>query len=211
MVKLLRLLLALGVTVPFAAACGSVDNASANGAIQAKYDDNGRLKQLLYDRNKNGRVDTVAFMDGTRFIRIEIDSDEDGLVDRWEYYGADQKLEKVGFSKANDGQPDTWVYRDVKDDVRKIEMSTRRDGKVSRTEYYDNGSLVRVEEDSDGDGKVDRWESYLDGVLRTVAFDTTGRGKPDRRLVYDAAGAVERLELDSHGDGKFAPAIAASR
>ena len=199
MFKVLRLLLAFGVTVPFAAACGSVDNAAANGAIQAKYDDNGRLTQLFYDRNKNGRVDTVAFMDGARFIRIEIDSDEDGLVDRWEYYGADQKLEKVGFSKANDGQPDTWVYRDVKDDVRKIEMSTRRDGKVSRTEYYDNGSLVRVEEDSDGDGKVDHWESYVDGVLRTVAFDTTGRGRPDRRLVYGANGTLERLELDPNG------------
>ena len=115
MFKLLRLVLALGLTAPFAAACGGVDDVSANGHIQAKYDDNGRLKQLFYDRNKNGRVDTVAFMDGARFVRIEIDSDEDGVVDRWEYYGADQKLEKVGISKANDGQPDTWVYRDVKD------------------------------------------------------------------------------------------------
>jgi hypothetical protein len=199
MLKLLRLLLALGLTVPVAAACGSGNKASANGPIQAKYDDDGRLTQLFYDRNRNGRVDTVAFMDGTRFIRIEIDSDEDGLVDRWEYYGADQKLEKVGFSKANDGQPDTWVYRDVKDEVRKIEMSTRRDGKVSRTEYYDNGSLVRVEEDSDGDGKVDRWESYAGGVLRTVAFDTTGSGRPDRQLVYGANGTLERLERDPNG------------
>jgi hypothetical protein len=197
--KLFRLLLALAVTAQFSAACRGVDNASANGYIQAKYDDNGRLKQLFYDRHKNGRVDTVAFMDGARFVRIEIDSDEDGLVDRWEYYGADQKLEKVGISKANDGQPDTWVYRDVKDNVSKIEISTRRDGKVSRTEYYENNSLARAEEDSDGDGKVDRWESYVGGVLRAVAFDTTGGGRPDRRLVYGANGTLERLELNPNG------------
>ena len=71
MFKVLRLLLAFGVTVPFAAACGGVDDVSANGHIQAKYDDNGRLEQLFYDRNKNGRVDTVAFMDGARFVRID--------------------------------------------------------------------------------------------------------------------------------------------
>ena len=34
-------------------------------------------------------------MDGTKFISIEIDKDEDGRVDRWEYYRGDQKLEKV--------------------------------------------------------------------------------------------------------------------
>jgi len=196
MSKLLRLVLAFGLTASFAAACRGVDDVSANGHIQAEYDNNGRLKQLFYDRNKNGRVDTVAFMEGARFVRIEIDSDEDGLVDRWEYYGADQKLEKVGISKGNDGQPDSWVYRDVKDDLSKIEISTRRDGKVSRTEYYENNSLARAEEDSDGDGKVDRWESYVGGVLRAVAFDTTGSGRPDRRLVYGANGTLERLELD---------------
>jgi hypothetical protein len=196
MLKLLQLALALGLAASFAAACRGVDDVSANGHIKAEYDDTGRLKQLFYDRNKNGRVDTVAFMDGTRFVRIEIDSDEDGLVDRWEYYGAGQKLEKVGISKANDGQPDTWVYRDVKDTVSKIEISTRRNGNVSRTEYYENNSLARAEEDSDGNGKVDRWESYDNGVLRAVAFDTTGSGRPERRLVYAANGTLERLELD---------------
>ncbi len=196
MFKLLRLVLPLGLIASFAAACGGVDGVSASGHIRAEYDNDGRLKQLFYDRNKNGRVDTVAFMDGARFVRIEIDSDEDGLVDRWEYYGADQKLEKVGISKGNDGQPDSWVYRDVKDDLSKIEISTRRDGTVSRTEYYENNALARAEEDSDGDGKVDRWESYVGGVLRAVAFDTTGSGRPDRRLVYGANGTLERLELD---------------
>ena len=197
-------LLSIVVTALAAAGCGTVENASANtGYIQAKYDTDGRLMQLSYDRNKNGRVDTVAFMDGARFLRIEIDSDEDGAVDRWEYYGANQNLEKVGSSEAHDGRPDTWAYQDANGGVVKIERSSRRDGTVSRTEYYENGMLARVEEDSDGDGRIDRWESYADGSLRTVAFDTVGKGEPDRRLVYRADGALERLETDAHGNGTF--------
>ena len=33
-------------------------------------------------------------MDGARIVRVEIDKDEDGKIDRWEYYGPDQKIEK---------------------------------------------------------------------------------------------------------------------
>ena len=33
-------------------------------------------------------------MDGSRVVRIEIDQNEDGRIDRWEYYDADQKLSK---------------------------------------------------------------------------------------------------------------------
>lgn len=200
----LSLVTATGV---FAAGCRNTGGASAPPSyIQADYDARGRLSKLSYDRNKNGRIDTVAFMDGTRFVRVEIDSNEDGLVDRWEYYGADQKLERVGLSRANDGRPDTWTYQDAKGQVSKIEISTRHDGKVDRTEFYENGALVRAEEDSRGDGRVDRWESYAGGLLSTVAFDTAGHGKPDRRLLYSAEGTVERLEVDSRGDGTFAPA-----
>src|SRR5687768_5973282 len=83
----------------FAAGCRNVGDASERPShIQATYADDGRLTQLSYDRNKDGRTETVAFMDGARFVRIEIDSNEDGAVDRWEYYGADQKLEKIGVS-----------------------------------------------------------------------------------------------------------------
>jgi hypothetical protein len=199
-------LLSIVVIAALVAGCGGIENASANTSyIQAKYDADGHLTQLSYDRNKNGRVDTVAFMDGARFLRIEIDSDENGLVDRWEYYGANQELEKVGSSEAHDGRPDMWAYQDANGGVVKIERSARRDGTVSRTEYYENGTLTRIEEDSDGDGKLDRWESYAEGSLRAVAFDTAGRGTPDRRLVYRADGALERFEVDSHGNGTLEP------
>src|SRR5262245_35957062 len=46
----------------------------------------GRLEQITSDRNGDGKIDTRAFMDGTRITRIEIDRNGDGKVDRWEYY-----------------------------------------------------------------------------------------------------------------------------
>ena len=66
--------------------------------IEPVYDpDTGRLRQLKYDSDSNGKVDTVSHMDGARVLRIEIDKDEDGKVERWEYDDAARKLEKVGF------------------------------------------------------------------------------------------------------------------
>src|SRR5262245_62636206 len=92
----------------------------------------GRLELLRYDSNGNGTFDTFSYMDGTRVIRIEIDSNEDGKIDRWEYYGPNQKLEKVGFSRAQDGNEDAWTFFDASGAPERIEISTRRNHKVDR-------------------------------------------------------------------------------
>lgn len=163
--------------------------------IQAQYDTKtGRLHQLTYDSNKNGKPDMFSYMDGTKVLRVEIDKDEDGKIDRWEYYGADNKLEKVGLSRPNDGKVDEWVYQGPDGTVSKTEISTERDGKVSRTEFYEKGALVRIEEDTDGNGAIDKWETYSNGILTSVAFDTEGAGRPTRRLVYGKDGSLTRIE-----------------
>ena len=84
---------------------------SAQKNIEPVYDpDTGRLRQLKYDSDGNGKVDTVSQMDGERVLRIEIDRDEDGKIERWEYYDAARTLERVGLSRANDGVEDAWSY-----------------------------------------------------------------------------------------------------
>jgi hypothetical protein len=141
-------------------------------------------------------------MDGARVVRIEIDNDEDGKIDRWEYYGPDQKLERVGFSRLMDGTEDAWSYSGADGSIERIDVSTRRDGKITRVERYQNGMLVAAEEDSDEDGKMDKWETYDGTRLASVGFDTHHRGTPDRRLIYAADGSV-RVETDEKGDGHF--------
>src|ERR1700730_7408402 len=140
------ILVACGVLI--LGACGS-DQSHARKNIEPIYDQQtGRLKQLNYDSKNSGKFDTVSYMDGARVLRIEIDTDGAGKVDRWEYYGADQKLAKVGFSRAKDGKEDAWSYAGPDGKIERIEVSTRRDGKISRTEHYEKALPSRAEEDN---------------------------------------------------------------
>jgi hypothetical protein len=178
---------------------------SAHQDIQPLYDpETGRLRQLQYDSDADGKVDTVSYMDGARVLRIEIDKDEDGKIDRWEYYDAAQKLERVGLSRANDGVEDAWSYMDSDGKVARVAISTRGDGSISRTEFYQADLPTSAEEDTDGDGAIDKWESYEAGRLASVAFDTTHRGRPGRRLTYSSDGSV-KFEVDPQGTGRWSP------
>jgi hypothetical protein len=182
---------------------GCSGRAGEERRIQPEYDkQTGRLRVLRYDGNGDGNAETVSHMDGPRVVSIEIDQNEDGLVDRWEYYDANQHLAKVGFSRASDGREDAWSYARPDGSIERIDISLARDGKVTRREYYDGDQMSRVEEDDDGDGKFDKWETYEEGRLASVAFDTVHRGTPDRRLIYGPGGSA-RLEVDPEGDGVF--------
>jgi len=153
--------------------------------IQAEYDKKtGKLSQLTVDAEKDGKPNINSYMDGTTFVRIEIDANEDGKIDRWEYYGPSQKLERVGFSRADDGNVDAWAVQGPDGAVAKVEISTKRDGKVNRTELYEKGSITRAEEDTDADGRVDKWEQYESGALVSVSFDTTKSGRPTTTIDY---------------------------
>jgi hypothetical protein len=145
----------------------------------------GKLEALVSDHNGDGKPDTRAVMDGTTLERIELDRNGDGKTDRWEYYAPGAA-----------GQPPVIV---------RAEQAAGPDGRITRREFYKNGVIDHVEEDTDNDGRVDKWEQYTDGALSRVDLDLQGKGYPDRRLIYDASGSVTAVEEDSHGDGTFVP------
>ena len=106
------------------AACSDPDKERLKQTTKATYDQTtGRLKELTYDANKNGRIDTWTDMDGTRPLRARIDRNEDGKIDRWEYYGDHGQLIKVGFSRSDDGKPDAWAFSGPDGKVVRIEIS----------------------------------------------------------------------------------------
>jgi len=199
-----RRALALALAAGLASACWRGHAVDPKKKIVPVYDSDGRLQLLKYDANGNGTFDTFSYMDGARVVRIEIDQDEDGRIDRWEYYDANQRLEKIGMSRANDGTADAWAYYDAQGSLSRIDVSTRRDGRVTRVEHYVKNVMVSADEDTDGDGRADKWERYDGGRLASVAFDTAHRGVPDRRLTYLSDGAT-RFEVDAKGDGTFTP------
>jgi predicted small lipoprotein YifL len=163
------------------ASCGGAPPADVAAAYDAQ---TGKLRQITLNGQKDGKPNIFSYMEGTKFIRIEIDQDEDGQIDRWEYYGPDQQLEKVGLSRARDGKVDAWAFSNRDGSIARVEVSTRRDGHANRTEFYDRGALSRVEEDTNGDGRADKWETYVGGVLASASFDTKNAGIPTVTIDY---------------------------
>lgn len=173
----------------FAAACGGTHDVTPANLEPVYHSETGALTLLRHDADKNGTVDTISYLQGSRIVRIEIDLDQDGRIDRWEHYGTSQMLERVGFSRARDGREDAWSYADPAGRIVRVEIDARRDGRISRTEHYEAGVLARAEQDADGDGRTDRWETYAAGRLARVSFDTAQAGVPTHTLTYDADGS----------------------
>jgi hypothetical protein len=194
------------IAVLMAAGCSK----AAGHTPAASYDPKtGKLTTLAVDSNRNGKVDTVSHMDGARIVRIEVDQDENGQVDRWDFYGPDKKLERVGFSRQNDGVMDAVAYYQSEGVLTRMEVSTRRDGTFDRIERYVDGRLVEAAEDTDADGRPDKWDQYArsssttEDVVIATAFDDSKSGRPERRFVYGVNGAIARVEYDENGDGVF--------
>lgn len=153
------------------------------------------LLRLDYDYDGDGRIDVRTYMRDGKPARLEGDRDGDDVIDRWEYYGTNGELLRIGASSRGDGREDTWVS--THGDVRTLDMSTRRDNTVDRRETYRGDTLERVETDTNHDGLMDRWEEFQNGALVRVLLDDERRlGKPTRRIVYGPKGAarVERIE-----------------
>jgi hypothetical protein len=181
---------------------------------RADYDPaTGRLRRITLDANKNGRNDTVSYMDGTRVLRIELDLDENGKVERWDFYRPDGKLEKVGLASRNDSVLDSQAFYAPGGALERIEISTERDGRFDRTEFYEHNVLIRSQDDTNGDGRPDKWDDYVPRpnhaasepayAITATAFDDTGSGHPERRFVYASNGTVGRVEIDPQGTGDW--------
>lgn len=195
---------ALGCLALACAGCSDPDSARIRETTRPTYDKaTGRLTQLTYDANKNGTIDTWTDMDGTKPLRSRADLDEDGKIDRWEYYDDTGALAKVGFSRKQDGAPDAWAFAGPDGQIARVEISSSGDpNRIDRREQYENGIMVRAEVDSNADGRPDQWETYKAGALETAALDENGDGRPDRRLTY-AGGILVLIESEPDASGAF--------
>ncbi len=164
----------------------------------------GKLTRLTADLDKNGTIDTYTYMDGTRVLRSEIDADEDGRIEKWEFHGEDGKVTHVAVSREKNGKPDTWIYPGADGQIARALISSEQDeSKIDRWEWYEGEILVRAEEDASGDGKVDKWETYRSEVLETVMLDEDYDGSPDRRLTYGEGGRLLGIESEPDGRGGY--------
>ncbi len=95
----------------------------------------GRIERLLQDRNGDGRAETVVLYDRSgKPRRAEIDTNDDGVVDRWEEFHADGSLASVGYSVHTRGRPDLWEHAGADGRVSRREIDDNGDGTPDRTE-----------------------------------------------------------------------------
>jgi len=187
-------------------ACAAPDRSQSDSPA-AEYDrGTGRLQRLAFDSDDDGRNDAAGILDGTRVKHIELDSNGNGAIDRWDFYDEEGRVARVGMSRRDDGVMDAVAVMGPDQHLIRMEVSTGRDGRFDRLEFYQAGRLARAEEDTDGDGRVDKWEAYRSNprtgpgeppvLLSSVAFDDDARGRPTRRLVYGSDGQAVRVEID---------------
>jgi hypothetical protein len=197
-------ILSFAFVMVLASGCSTPDKAREKLGITPAYDaTTGKLKELAYDSNHNGRPDTWTDMDGARPVQTRIDRNEDGKLDRWEYYDEKSTLVKVGFSRRDDGKADAWAFAGADGKIQRIEISSGADErKIDRWEHYDASGMTAAEEDTNHDGVPDKWETYEAGIVKTGAFDENGDGRPDRRLTY-SGGSLVTIESEPDAVGNF--------
>lgn len=176
---------------------GSAARLAENGISPVYNPRTGQLEQLLSDRDHDGRQETRAFMDGAVIKYIEIDRNGDGAPDRWEYYGSASMAAAGGGTAANV--------------IDHAEEANGPDRTITRREFYADGMIRRVVDDTNLDGRPDKWEQYDHGVLASVEMDLLGKGFPTQRLRYNASGEVIAVETDPDGRGVFQPVSPASK
>src|SRR5262245_25683071 len=133
----------------------------ARDRVTPVYDAGGAIRRIDYDTDHDGRIDMRAYLANGQTVRIEADGNGDGVVDRWEYYGAGGGLDRLGTSSESDGIEDIWVVQTG--DQMRVDISTRRNGVADRHELHEHGITVRAEQDTDGDGRIDQWQRFDHG------------------------------------------------
>ena len=147
-------------------------------------------------------------MDGARPLRSRIDQNEDGKLDRWEYYddqGTAREGRPVAQQRRQAGRVGVFrtgrhgrARRDLVDQRREEDRPLG----VLRLHGGRYGMARRARQDTNGDGQPDKWETYENGALKTAAFDENGDGTPDRRLTYDG-GALVSIESEPDASGAY--------
>ncbi len=115
------------------------------------------------------------------------------------------RLSKLTTDLSGDGKADTWVYMNGTK-VLRAERDRNQDGRIDYWEFDlpdGTGGIEHIEEDSNGDGRPDHWTFFAGPVIRAVEWDEDFDGVRDRRLTYNPAGQVTRIETRADGAGGY--------
>jgi len=162
----------------------------------------GEKQRLVKDENYNGYFEMIQWFDRKPWVAvIEMDADEDKSFESTSFYNS-EGLRQKDLGVNQDGRVDRREYFDASGRLVKSEESSDGAAGLNMAWFYDDaGNPVRAEKDGNGDGRPDIWYYYNNGKLSTVREDTRYDGRPDLWEEYDASEKIIRQSRDLNGDG----------
>jgi hypothetical protein len=138
-----------------------------------------------------------------KLTELTSDANKNGRIDTWtEMDGARPVRSRIDTNE--DGKIDRWEYYDQNGRLTKVGLSRRNGDKPDAWAYSTpDGKIARVEVSSTADEQhIDRWELYdAAGALTRIEEDTNHDGRPDKWERYET-GALATAEFDQNGDGR---------
>ena len=150
---------------------------TSKGPIRHIIDNLQRTREVQIDLDGDGVMESASASDAKGGVRVGVDLDKNGTIERWEYYGADARIERVGTSSTGNGVEDTWSYPDAAGLLLKEEFDTDQDGRIDKRHLY-----------------VAPPESPSARVLSVVEMGIDRSGRPERRMYYRPDGSFDRVE-----------------
>jgi antitoxin component YwqK of YwqJK toxin-antitoxin module len=167
-------------------------------------------KIMRQDTNEDGKIDQVALFDKRgRIIKLEIDSNADEVMDRFQYYEKERDYFESGKRTRHErlssdtGQVIQVVQFDSQERPLKMQKDTTGDGLFDSIYHFKEGMLSSYTKDTDADGKPNIWQTYRDDKPLQRRMDNDGDGRVERITNYDAEGLPSESLHDLDRDGRM--------
>jgi len=140
-------------------------------------------------------------------VVVEIDVNEDGNADIFNYYRPRENAERLLVKKEADMNGDGKVdiiteFSDLGELVTES-MDRNFDGRMDWRDHYQDGQRVMSETDDDFDGNMDVFSYFREKKITRKERDTDGDGRIDLWERYNEEGEVIKTGADTNGDGKM--------
>lgn len=157
---------------------GPTFSRDADGNIVRKFDIDGDKKPDVTKTFKETPDPDDPSIMQQRLLKKEVDVNSDGNINMRRIYNEAGELMLEEVDSDLDGTMDVINHIDNGNLVRK-DILDPATGIVLASRYYHDGTIQRVEKDTDSDEKIDYWEFYEQGVLDRIGRDLNADGRAD--------------------------------
>jgi antitoxin component YwqK of YwqJK toxin-antitoxin module len=168
----------------------------------AHFDKRGKIIKLEIDSNADEVMDRFQYYEKEQIIKVERDTDHDRQIDCRDYFEAGKRVRQER-SSTDTGLVNQVIQFDPEERPLKIRKDTTGDGLFDSFYHFKEGKLSLSTKDTDSDGKPNIWQTYQDDKPLQRSVDDDGDGQVERITLYDAEGLPKESRHDLDRDGKM--------